>query len=209
MKVLIACEFSGIVREAFKAKGHDAWSCDFLPTEIPGNHYQGDVMDIINDGWDLMIGHPPCTYISYAATKYWNQPGRAEKRLKALEFFRQLIESPILHICIENPLGVADHVIRKHDQIIHPYYFGDNDMKRTCLWLKNLPKLQYRLNDDLFSQKTAVKKPKPVYVDKTGKKRYFTDAISGRQNGGHKRSTSFPGIAKAMAEQWTPIINHK
>ncbi len=198
MKILIACEFTGIVREAFKLKGHDVTSCDILPTEIQGNHYQGNVLDILYDGWDLMVGHPPCTFISYAATRYWNQPGRARKRLESLDFFLQLWEAPIKHICLENPLGVADVVIKKHDQIIHPYYFGDKYLKKTCLWLKNLPKLQYAMEDNLFSLRTATEYPPPMYVDKNGKKRHFTEG----NNGGHNRSRSFFGIANAMAEQW-------
>jgi hypothetical protein len=202
VKVLIACEFSGIVREAFRARGHEAWSCDLLPTEIPGNHIQGDVLEILNEGWDLMIAHPPCTYLSYAATGYWNQPGRARKRLEALDFFLTLWEAPIERICIENPLGCADTVIQKHDQVIEPYFFGDSAKKRTCLWLKNLPKLIYKTQDTLFEKQTAVEKPEPVYVDASGKRRYFTDAISGTRNGGHLRSKTFQGIANAMAEQF-------
>jgi len=201
-KVIIACEYSGIIRNEFEKKGFDAWSCDLLDTEIPGNHYKGSVLDIIHDGWDLMIAHPPCTYISYAATRYWNQSGRIEKRIKALEFFAQLHEAPIKHICIENPVGCADVIIRKHDQIIHPYYFGDPYLKRTCLWLKNLPKLEYTMSDNLFSSRTATDYPEPMYVDKNGKKRHFTEGNSG----GHIRSKSFPGIAKAMADQWSNVL---
>ncbi len=161
MKVLIACEYSGTVRDAFTARGHDAWSCDLLPTESPGNHYQGSVFDIIRNGWDLMIAHPPCTYLSYAATKYWNTPGRANKRIEALKFFNRVINARIQKICIENPLGCADAIIRKHDQIIDPYYFGDAHKKRTCLWLKNLPPLQYSLTNTLFEQATGTQKPPP------------------------------------------------
>lgn len=202
LRILVACEFTGLVRDAFTKIGHDVTSCDLLPSETPGKHYQGNVFDIINDGWDLMIAHPPCTYISYAATRYWNQPGRAEKRIKALDFFLKLWEAPIEHICLENPIGVADAVIKKHDQIIHPYYFGDEYLKRTCLWLKNLPKLQYTMNDGLFGQRTATDYPEPMYVDKNGKKRHFTE----ENHGGHERSRSFPGIANAMAEQWTDAL---
>ena len=124
MKVLVACEFSGIVRDAFIRHGHAAISCDLLPTESPGPHYQGDVIDIINDGWDLMIGHPPCTYLSYAGTRHWNAPGRITKRLKALEFFRILWEAPIDKICLENPKGCASPIIAKYTQEIQPYYWG-------------------------------------------------------------------------------------
>lgn len=205
MRVLIACEHTGRIRDAFTALGHDATSCDLLPAETPGKHYQGDVMDILNDGFDLMIAHPPCTFISYAATKYWDTPGRAGKRLKALNFFLALWEAPIEKICIENPLGCADAVITKHTQIIHPYFFGDNDLKRTCLWLKNLPLLQYKLKDDLFGERTATDRPEPIYIDKKGKKRYFTDSVGGYHGEGNsfkKRSVTFPSIAAAMAAQW-------
>ena len=207
MKVLVACEYSGTVRDAFAALGHDATSCDLLPTETPGKHYEGSVLDIINDGWDLMIGHPPCTYISYAATGYWDQPGRARKRLEALDFFLQLWEAPIDRICLENPVGCADAIITKHSQIVHPYYFGDSDMKRTCLWLRNLPKLVSIRGGDLFSEATVIEKPQPIYTDKLGKKRYRTDAISGGSEAARKeRARFFPGIAKAMAEQWGGLI---
>lgn len=205
-RVLVACEYSGIIRSAFTDAGCEAYSADLLDTEIPGNHYKGDVRDILNDGWDLLIAHPPCTYISFASKAYWNEKGRVFKRLKALRFFAELLESNIKHICIENPMGCADSVIRKHDQIIHPYYFGDSEMKRTCLWLKNLPKLVHVKSATLFEDKTYTEKPKPVYMDKSGKNRYFTDSICGKANGGHKRSKSFAGIAKAMADQWVHLL---
>lgn len=201
-RVLVACEFSGIVREAFRAKGHDAWSCDLLPTEIPGQHIQGDVLEILDDGWDLMIAHPPCTYLSYAATKYWYCEGRARKRLESLFLFLKLWEAPIDKICIENPMGCASEIIEKYSQIIHPYYFGDSHLKKTCLWLKNLSQLIHIKDNDLFLPKTHTDKPEPIYTDKSGKKRYFTDAIAGSNNGGQKRSYTFQGIANAMAEQW-------
>lgn len=202
MKILIACEHTGAVRDAFTALGHDATSCDLLPAETPGSHYQGNVLDILYEGWDLMVAHPPCTYLSFAATKYWNVPGRARKRLEALDFFLALWEAPIEKICIENPLGCADSIIAKHTQIIHPYYFGDNDLKRTCLWLKGLPKLTYTLKSDLFGETKSVKRPEPVLIDKSGKRRYYTDMVSSGSEQWRLRSRTFPGIAKAMAEQW-------
>lgn len=199
MKVLVACEYSGTVRDAFIRMGHDAISCDLLPTDIAGPHYQGSVFDIINNGFDLMIGHPPCTYLSYAATAYWDEPGRIQKRLDALNFFAKLWLAPIEKICLENPLGITSAVITKHSQIIHPYYFGDSDLKRTCLWLKNLPELVHFKLNTLFDSQTHVAHPEPMYVDKiSGKKRYFTDG----NRGGHLRSRSFQGIADAMASQW-------
>ena len=138
MKVLIACEFSGIVRDAFAKKGHDVWSCDLLPTEAPGQHIQGDVLEVIKDRWDLMIAHPPCTYLSYAGKASWNDPGRKGKRDKAMEFFLKLWEAPIEKICIENPQGYPCEFI-KPMQKINPFDFGDPERKRVLLWLKNLP----------------------------------------------------------------------
>jgi hypothetical protein len=191
MKVLIACEFSGVVREAFKARGHDAWSCDLLPTEIPGKHFEGDVFQIINGGWDLMIAHPPCTYLSYAGTRHWNVPGRGEKRREALGFFMALYEAPVNKICIENPVGYPNSVWRKPEQIIHPYYFGDPFQKRTCLWLKNLPSLKH----------DGGVKPPPYYLTSTkGKAITWTEGVT--KDRAKERSKTFPGIARAMAEQW-------
>lgn len=203
MRVLVACEFSGIVRDAFAARGHDAWSCDLLPTERPGNHIQGDVLEILGDGWDLMIAHPPCTYLSYAGTRHWNSPGRSEKREAAMSFFMEFANAKVPRIAIENPVGYASNVFRRPDQIIEPYYFGDRQKKRTCLWLINLPKLIYAKSDTLFMSQTATEKPEPISIDnnKRAHKRYFTDAISGK-NRQHLRSVTFQGIAKAMAEQW-------
>lgn len=201
MKVLVACEYSGTVRDAFIARGHDAMSCDLLPTDKPGPHYQGDVFDIINDGWDLMIAHPPCTYLTYAAIRHWNAPGRAELREVALKFFLDLYVADIPKIAVENPVGYVNTIWRKPDQIIHPYYFGDPFQKRTCLWLKNLPPLDY--------SKTKLPKPEPVYICKgekrKGKAINWVEGIGGSSKDNPRwkiRSTTFQGIADAMAEQW-------
>ena len=156
MRVLIACEFSGIVRDAFAAKGHDAWSCDLLPTERPGNHIQGDVLEILDDNWDMMIAHPPCTYLSYAGIRWWNDKGRVFKRLEALGFFAKLWEAPIDKICIENPRGCASPTIAKYTQQINPYYFGDEATKPTWLWLKNLPLLIHIKQTTMFESNTHV-----------------------------------------------------
>lgn len=201
MKVLVACEFSGIVREAFAARGHDAMSCDLLPTEIPGKHYQGNVLDIIGDGWDLMIAHPPCTYLSYAGMAHWNKPGRLKKRLDALNFFAELWLAPIEHICIENPRGCASPTIAKYTQEIQPYYFGDSNYKTTWLWLKNLPPLVHSETDTFFEQRTHTARPEPISVDNTSrnKKRYFADAITRNP---YERAKTFQVIADAMAIQW-------
>jgi len=212
MKILIACEFSGIVREAFGAKGHDAWSCDLLPTEQPGQHIQDNVLDILNDGWNMMIAFPPCTYLSNAGIAHFNvlkygqkAIDRWYKRIEAFEFFMKLVNAPIDKIAVENPVGFANTAYRKPNQTIHPYYFGERQMKRTCLWLKNLPNLWYWMESDLFGNKTASEKPEPIFFDSTNRKkaRYFTDAVIGYSNNhGHKRSKTFDSIAGAMSDQW-------
>jgi len=201
MKILIACEYSGIVRDAFLRCGQDAMSCDLLPTESPGPHFQGNVLDILNDGWDILIGHPPCKYLSFAGTRVWNQPGRSLKRLEALKFFAELWEAPIEKICLENPKSCASPVIAKYSQEIQPYYFGDEHLKTTWLWLKNLPPLDYRKTPDLFGSQTSTKRPEPLAIDNTDRqrKRYFSDALSSDPK---RRAKFWPGIAKAMADQW-------
>lgn len=199
MRVLVGCEYSGTVRDAFAARGHDAWSCDLLPTESPGNHIQGDLLQVIEQGWDLFIGHPPCTYLSYAGTRHWNNPGRCLKRLEALDFFRQLWEAPIEKICLENPKGCASPTIAKYTQEIQPYYFGDSDIKTTWLWLKNLQPLQHFSVDTLFATATHTARPEPYSIEASGKKRYFAE---GATRSPHVRAKTFPGIAEAMATQW-------
>lgn len=201
MKILIACEFSGRVRDAFIKKGHDAVSCDLLPTESPGPHYQGNVFDIINKGWDLMIAHPPCTYLTYAANRYWHLSGRDELRQKAMQFFLDLFNSKIPKKAIENPVGYPNSVFRKPDQIVEPYYFGDPVKKRTCLWLDRLPVLDHAKEDTLFMKKTYVE-PKPLYIAPSGKNIHFTEGITCGSDRSKIRSKTFPGIARAMAEQW-------
>lgn len=189
MKVLIACEFSGTVRDAFIAKGHDAMSCDLLPTDRPGPHYQGDVFDIINDGWDLMIAHPPCTYLSVSGM-HWTTRGLRNPKLTedALDFVKKLFAAPIEKIALENPVSVISSKIRKPDQIIQPFWFGEDASKKTCLWLKNLP---------LLKQTNLIVKD-----------RYANQTASGQSNLGPSadrwkiRSKTFQGIADAMADQW-------
>lgn len=205
MKVLIACEFSGTVRDAFSEKGHDAWSCDLLPTEKKGNHIQGDVLKILGEDWDLMIAHPPCTYLSVVGNKWLKtDPTRKGKREDALRFFLSLYNSKIPKICCENPLGYVNSAFRKPDQIIHPFFFGDSFLKRTCLWLKGLPRLHYVLEDDLFLKKTACTKPKPIHFDKNGVAKHWCEMLVRMplKDRWKERSKTFPGIAKAMAEQW-------
>ena len=147
MLVLIACEYTATVKKAFESKGHDVISCDLLPTEAPeGLHYQGDIMDILYDGWDLMIAHPPCTYLASSGL-HWNKgnPERQQQTIESLAFVKELLDAPIHKICLENPVGRIGTALRKADQYIQPYEFGHNASKKTGLWLKNLPKI--RTND--------------------------------------------------------------
>ena len=202
MKVLVACEESQAVCKAFRAKGHEAFSADIQECSggKPEWHIKGDVLELLTDEWDIMIGFPPCTYLTYAGTRHWNNPGRLEKRLDALSFFAKLWTAPINHICLENPKGCASPTIAKYSQEIQPYYFGNDDMKTTWLWLKNLPLLQHYQEDTLFNTKTHVAKPKPYSILKTtGKPTYFAD---GKTRCPKERSKTFPGIAQAMAQQW-------
>jgi len=194
MRVLVACEFSGTVRDAFTKIGHDAWSCDLLPTESKGNHYQGDVLDILDQGWDLMIAHPPCTFLCVPGAHYLNkQPGRYEKMIAAREFFMILKNSNIAKICIENPLPNKKAMLPKYDQIIQPWQFGEEFSKRTCLWLKNLSPLKY----------TKVMENKgDRYIRKDGTTSNSKWYAKANQK---ERSKTFQGIADAMAEQWGGI----
>lgn len=188
MKILIACEFSGIVRDAFIRNGHDAWSCDLLPTERPGPHFQEDVLEILDNGWDMMIAHPPCTYISNMSNCRINEPGRKELREKGYEFFMKFTQTNIPLIAIENPRGLPERRWRPADQIIQPYYFGHPMSKATCLWLKGLPKLV----------PTNIVKPERKFDGK----RYRTWVDTMESHIAKKRSITFQGIADAMANQW-------
>jgi hypothetical protein len=207
MKVLVACEESQVVTIAFRKLGHEAYSCDIQ--ECSGNHpewhLQQDVIPLLSQNWDLMIAHPPCTYLSYAATGSWNKPGRLKKRLEALQFFAVLYEAPIERICIENPMGCASPTIAKYTQIIQPYYFGDTESKRTCLWLKNLPKLKHTKQTDMFDICTHVEPKIYAYYktgNKIGKPIYGNDYCKFSEDRGKIRSKTFQGIANAMANQW-------
>jgi hypothetical protein len=211
-RILIACEYSGIVREAFRLKGFDAWSCDLLPSDIPGQHLQGDIIQFIHQHWDALIGFPPCTFLTYAGNKFWSDLSRVRQRIEAAAFFMKLFTSPVEKICLEQPQGIMNKIFRQPDQIVHPYYFGDPHMKRTGLYLKNLPPLKYSLQQTLFEEPTACTKPEPVQVQfqkKTGKMkaRHFCDSLSNNKlKSGHEKSKTFPAIAQAMADQWAPII---
>jgi hypothetical protein len=182
MRVLVACEYSGIVRDAFTAKGHYAVSCDLLPTESEGYHYQGDVRDILHDDWDMMIAHPPCTYLAVSGARWFKD--RQQEQKEALDFVRLLMNAPIDKICIENPVSVISTAIRKPDQIIQPYQFGHNESKRTCLWLKGLPLLV------------------PTDIITEGIQQSIHRMAPGK-NRSKDRSRTFVGIAKAMADQWS------
>ena len=182
MRVLIACEFSGTVRDAFRARGHDAWSCDLLPTESPGQHFFVDVKSVIREykDWDLMIAHPPCTHLAVSGARWFKD--KIAEQAEALDFVRMLLDAPIPRIALENPISIISSCIRKPDQIIQPWQFGHGETKATCLWLKGLPAL------------------KP------------TEIVSGREARVHRmapgpdrwkeRSRTYQGIANAMASQW-------
>lgn len=190
MRVLIACEFSGVVRDAFLAEGHDAMSCDILPTESPGPHYQGDVREVVDYPWDMMIAHPPCTHLSVSGAAWF-----AEKRLAGLQqagasFFMMLAKADIPKIAIENPVCVMSSLWRKPDQIIQPSQFGHKERKATCLWLKGLPPL---LPTDDMTEET-LKLPEAVRM-----RLHYLPPSADR---GKLRSRTYSGIAKAMAEQW-------
>lgn len=204
MNILVGCEKSAIVREAFRAKGHNVISCDLQPTEIPGPHYQGDIFDIINDGFDMMVVFPPCTHLAVSGARHFAKKRADGRQQEALNFVKKLMEANIKKISLENPIGIISSEIRQPDQIINPYYFGDPVPKKTCLWLKNLPKLIWRAEDDLFGQKTLVKPEYLIYKSLKTKSGFSHYSIFGKLGKGHgdERSKTFPGIAKAMAEQW-------
>jgi len=180
MKVLVACEYSGRVRDAFIAKGHDAVSCDILPTDSPGPHLQCDVRLVLNDGWDLMVAHPPCTHLAVSGAKWFSD--KVEEQREAIEFFMTLANAPIAKIAIENPVCIMSSKWRKPDQYIQPWQYGHGETKKTGLWLKGLPLL------------------------------VPTDIVNGREDRVYKmpqskdrwklRSTTYQGIANAMADQW-------
>lgn len=180
MKVLIACEFSGIVREAFKAREHDAWSCDLESTEIKGQHIQKNVLAVLDRNWDLMIAHPPCTYLAISGARWFND--RKTEQKQAIEFFLSLIDTHIMKICVENPIGIMSTKYQKPDQIIQPWQFGHGETKATCLWLKNLPVLT----------------PTNIVAGRESR----IHKMSPSKNRSKLRSLTFQGIADAMADQW-------
>jgi hypothetical protein len=201
MRVLVACEYSGRVRDAFIARGHTAMSCDLLPTDVVGPHYQGDVFDIINDGWDLMIAHPPCTYLSVSGM-HWTTRGLRDPQLTedALDFVQRLMNAPIAKIAIENPISVISSRIRKPDQIINPYQFGHDASKKTCLWLKNLP----ALIPTQYVEPRIVITPSGKPAKRWGNQcdNYGQDKLPPSADRWKLRSATYQGIADAMAAQW-------
>lgn len=220
MNVLIACEFSGIVRDAFAALGHDAWSCDLLPTERTGQHLVGDVVPIMEDNrWDLVIAHPPCTYLTYAGTAHWNKPGREAKRIEAMAFFMACYHANSARVCVENPFGWPCQQFRPADQIINPFDFGEPIRKRTCLWLRGLSPIA--VGGELFAVADCpdpLPPPEPIYTHARPSGRihkmyghhenprrawHHIEAMGGKGlDRAHERSRSFKSIAEAMARQW-------
>ena len=185
MRVLVACEYSGRVRDAFRRLGHDAMSCDLLPTEVEGPHYQGDVRDVIGQDWDLMVAHPPCTHLAVSGARWFKE--KVVEQAQALEFVRMLMNAPVPRIAIENPVSVISSRIRKPDQVIQPWQFGHGETKATCLWLKGLPKLTP--TNIVEGREARVHKMPP------GPDRW------------KERSRTYLGIAEAMAAQWGQAPN--
>lgn len=180
MRVLVACEFSGVVRDAFASRGHDAWSCDLLPSERPGQHYQGDVRHFLDTGWDLLIAHPPCTHLAVSGARWFR--GKLDKQAYALGFIIQLAACRVHRVAIENPIGILSSCWRRPDQIIQPWQFGHGETKATCLWLKALPKLA---PTNIVNGRQARVHRMPPRADR-----------------GKERSRTLTGIAEAMADQW-------
>lgn len=195
MKVLIACEFSGTVRDAFSKLGHDAWSCDLEPTDTPGNHYQGDVLDILKEGWDLMIAHPPCTHLAVSGARHFEQKRKDGRQKQGIDFFMEMINAPIPKIAVENPVGIMSSLYRKPNQIIEPYEYGHECTKKTCLWLKDLPLLK----------PTNIVGKGDIWVAKSGKQMsqwYYDSSCLPPKQREKMRNKTFQGIADAMAQQW-------
>ena len=183
MRVIVACEYSGRVREAFRKLGHDAWSCDILESEDDSEfHIQTRIEDIINDGWDLMIAHPPCTHLAVSGARHFKAKQESGVQQEALEFVRLLLEADIPKIALENPISIISSKIRKPDQIIQPWQFGHGETKATCLWLKGLPKLVPTNIVDGREQRIHKMPPSPTRWK--------------------ERSRTYQGIADAMAQQW-------
>jgi hypothetical protein len=195
LKVLVACEYSGKVRDAFTRMGHFAMSCDLLPSDASGLHYQGDVFDVIDQGWDIMIAHPPCTHLAVSGAKHFAAKQASGVQQEALSFVRRLLDAPIPKIALENPVSIISSAIRKPDQIIQPYMFGHEATKTTCLWLKNLPQLT---PTDMVSKGER-------HVTKSGKSLPKWYNLPPGPDRWKVRSATFQGIADAMASQWGAV----
>lgn len=182
MRVLIACEFSGIVRDAFAARGHDAWSCDLLLSERGGQHLRWDVREVLYDNWDIMMAFPPCTHLAVSGARHFAEKRADGRQQEAIDFFMELVNAPIERIAIENPVGIMSREYRKPDQIIQPWMFGHGDTKATCIWLKNLPPLTPTNPVDGRDDRIHKMPPSPLRA--------------------RERSRTYRGIAEAMAEQW-------
>ena len=215
MKILLACEESQAVTIEFRKLGFEAFSCDIQDQSggFPEWHIKGDVLDVINLGWDVMIAFPPCTHLAVSGAAWFEQKRKDGRQQEGIKFFMEMVNVPIKHIAIENPIGIMSKEYRKPDQIIHPYYFGDETSKATCLWLKNLPLLKHNKEIDLFNQNSTWVKPKftEYFCKKTGgTNRYSTTADKWYKNAeerSRERSKTFPGIANAMATQWGEYFN--
>jgi hypothetical protein len=213
-RILIACEESDEVRGRFEALGFDAWSCDLQENRNPNaKHYQGNVFDIINDGWDAMIAFPPCTHLAVSGARHFEQKRKDGRQQQGIDFFMEMINAPIKHIAVENPMGIMSTIYKKPSQIIQPYFFGDEAQKTTCLWLKNLPLLYHNRTHNLFDTDiTHVGKGDMIeFISKKGVKKsqpkWYADAFKLNADDRSKvRSKTFPGIANAMATQWAEYI---
>lgn len=188
-RVLVACEYSGTVRDAFATRGWDSWSCDLLPSEKPGNHHQRDVREILDEGWDIMVAHPPCTHLAVSGARWFAAKRASGEQQAALEFVRLLLDAPIQHIALENPVSIISSKIRKPDQVIQPWQHGHGETKATCLWLKNLPLLT------------------PSNIVEGREQRIWKMPPSADR--WKERSRTFSGIAEAMASQWSKFVSSR
>lgn len=203
MRILVACEFSGIVRDAFRARGHDAWSCDLLPCDAdPQYHIQGDVLPVLKQEWDLMVAHPPCTHIAVSGAAWFEEKRSDGRQQEGIDFFLEFTKTDIPKWCVENPVSIMSTLYRRPDQVVQPYYFGDPYTKTTCLWLNRLPRLLHTDEDNLFMKKTHVDKGEFVTF-KSGKRmpKWYAELRTNKDRG-KIRSQFWPGIADAMADQW-------
>lgn len=214
-RVLLACEESQAVTIEFRKLGFEAYSCDIQECSggYPEWHLKTDLFDVINDKWDLMIAFPPCTHLAVSGAAHFEKKRADGRQQQGVDFFMRVVNAPIHRIAVENPIGIMSNIYRKPDQIIQPYYFGDEFQKTTCLWLKNLPKLYHNDKPNLFdSEVTHVSKGEFfTWIDKkTGKEKrqpkWYADAFMYKKEIGKERSKTFPGIAKAMATQWSKVL---